>query len=237
MANTRADISFDELCRGEKEAFYVIDPKCLVEITHEDTMATAEKKLVEKIDELFLEMQNKRSVEIKKIYISKAFVTKKVYPPMLDVHNPSTWNLEGITSRWRSHKTGVNREDGMIVIAVIRQVPSDAGDANKEKCALALENRLLQQYESNPRLDNDTRKPGKGDQNKSDGYALYVAFSFTDKEVVQESDDEHLFSGQPLEDPTAGNINQDSLTEQTAKMSISEKDPVTFTQKRRIRNR
>ena len=222
MANTRADITFDELCSGEKEASYVIDPKCLVEITDdEDTMATAEKKLVEKIDKRFLEILMKRGVEIKKFHIGKASVKKTVNSPMLEVLDPSTWNLKGITSRWRTHKKIANRKDGMIVIAVITQVPSDADDANKEKCTLALEKRLLHYYKDDPRLDNATCAPGRSDQNKSDGYALYVTFSFTDKEVVQENDDEFPSPGQPLEDPTAGNISIDleSITKQLEQLN------------------
>ena len=234
-ASTRGGMSYEQLCRGGLPSKYVCSGECLVEITREDTLETAEKKLVDNVEKLFLDIEIQRGVKIKKFYIGKTFAEQNQTCNKFDPLNPNTWRKEGISSRWRDHGGKDYGKDGMIVIAVITrlQVPvTDGGKpvVHQELYTLALEQRLLHHYKitkGDVRLENDTFTSGKREKKESAGHVLYVAFSFTDKEVGENNNDDELpSSGQPLDDPTAGNINQDGLestTEQTAKMSISGK--------------
>ena len=182
---TRGGMSFDQLCRGESP-YYVCDRVCLVELTHRDTLETAEKKLVEKIENLFLEIQIQKDVRINKFYIGKTFVQKKAKTKILNPLNPNTWRKEGISSRWSDHKANDYGKDGMIVIAVItkEQVPptkeGKPAVVHQELYTLALEQRLLHYYKitkGDVRLVNKTFTCGNTDKKASAGHALYVAFS------------------------------------------------------------
>ncbi len=191
-AATRGGMSFDQLCRGEAP-YYVCDKECLVDITHEDTLETAEKKLVEKIEKLFIEIQIQKDVTINKFYIGKTYVRKIANAKRLDKFNPNTWIKEGISSRWGDHKTNDYGKDGMIVITVITRTQIPLTEKAKpvvhqELYTLGLEQRLLHYYKitkGDERLHNDTFTSGNTDKQKSAGYALYVAFSCADKEGVE----------------------------------------------------
>ena len=183
-AATRGGMSFDQLCRGEAP-YYVCDRECLVDITHRDTLETAEKKLVEKIEKLFLEIQIQKDVRINKFYIGKTYIRKTANAKKLDKFNPKTWRKEEISSRWSDHKANDYGKDGMIVIAVItkEQVPQTKEGkpavVDQEQYTLALEQRLLHYYKitkGDVRLVNKTFTSGT-DKEGSAGYALYVAFS------------------------------------------------------------
>ena len=220
--STKGGMSFEQLCRGGLAPYYVCDKECLVhDITDEDTLETAEKKLVEKIEKLFLEIQIQKDVRINKFYIGKTYIRKTENAKKLDKLNPNTWKKKGIRDRWDDHKANDYGKDGMIVIAVITrlQVPQIEGGktvVHQELYTLALEQRLLHHYKitkPDARLENKTFTSGGTDNEKSAGYALYVAFSCienTDEEEVEENN-ELPFPGQPLEDPTAGKISNDDL--------------------------
>ena len=207
-AATRGGMSFDQLCRGE-DPYYVCDRECLVDITHRDTLETAEKKLVEKIENLFLDLQIQKDVKINKFYIGKTYVPKSKSKKIkkLDEFNPKTWRKEGISSRWSDHRANDYGKDGMIVIAVITrtQVPRKrerntenvTTKLNSELYTLALEQRLLHYYKitkGDDRLDNDTFTSGGTDKKGSAGYALYVAFSCIENTDVENNVESGILS-------------------------------------------
>ncbi len=222
-AATRGGMSFDQLCRGEAP-YYVCDKECLVEITHKDTLETAEKKLVEKIEKLFLDIQIQKDVRINKFYIGKTYVQKSKSKRIknLDESDPKTWRKQGISSRWSDHRTNDYGKDGMIVIAVITrtQVPRKRErntekvetKLNSELYTLALEQRLLHYYKitkGDERLDNETFTSGSADKKGSAGYALYVAFSCvenTDEEGVENNNESGEISSNSLMDNTEEDI-------------------------------
>ena len=179
---TRGGISFDQLCRGE-DVYYVCDRECLVNITNRDTMEKAERKLVDKIESLFVAIETEKDVEIDKFYVGKTYVQQNQTSKKLEHLNPSTWEKDGIRSRWGTHKDRDYGKHGMIVIAVITrsQVPNTRDlieSTPQEDYALQLERRLLEYYDKDQRLSNETLKKGRRDSKQSAGYALYVAFSY-----------------------------------------------------------
>ena len=188
--STRGGMSFDLLCRGDVP-YYVCDAECLVHITHEDILHTAEEKLVKKVEDMFNDLQIQKDATVDKFYIGKTFVqsTKK---GKINPLNPHTWRKGGISSRWRDHKEEDYGRDGMIVIAVITkdQVPLRETEpaVHQEDYTLALEQRLMHYYKitkGDKRLANKTFTSGGADKKGSAGYALYVAFSLKKNEIEE----------------------------------------------------
>ena len=194
-ASTRGGTSFYQLCKGN-DKHYVCDKKFLVDITHEDTLQTAEEKLINKIEDIFTELHQKDAT-VDKFYIGKTYVmtwTGRKMNPL----SPTTWTKKGISDRWGDHKKEDYGKNGMIVIAVITrdQVPLRETDdpsksepaVHQEDYTLALEQRLMHYYKitkGDKRLANKTFTSGGADKKGSAGYALYVAFSLKKNETEE----------------------------------------------------
>ena len=209
--------TLDDLYRGSKN--YVCDASCLVNLVGKDTNE-AKEGLINKMDELFQELELQTEGRVKKYYIGKTFIKPRRRPNYrkffmkFDPMDPYTWKKNGISSRWGCHKNTEYGRDGLVVLAAVTKdaVPQQYRDkGHQEQYAVALEQMLLHHYKleiGDQRLYNDTFTSAGPDGGKSIAYAIYVTFTL--EELTKDDfENSHMSSkiSQPVEGQTTSDLN------------------------------
>jgi hypothetical protein len=180
----RGGCRFEDLCNGSCKS-YACDE--LIDIIrtedgHAPTIREAEQMLLKHIDNCIKRIEKGRGRKLEYFYIGKTYVDKKSRVAF-DHMDRATWNLGGgINGRWRSHRRKEYGQDGLVVLTVVTEkairlkVRKNRSNFRQEDYALVLESRLIQDYMTDPRLSNETWKPGRRSRKTHVGYALYMAF-------------------------------------------------------------
>lgn len=119
--------------------------------------------------------------KIRSWYIGKTYIRKKdgkKFKP--EYYN--TWDLSGVLGRFAycKKKKGM---DNLVVVAVVTEktIPihckRDGYITQAEEYAYILKKRLIEWFMPfDKTLANETTMPGKTDENKSEGYVIYIAY-------------------------------------------------------------
>ena len=156
--------------------------KALFNVVRSTTAVRAKEDVINHASKVLNHIAQKG--QVKEFYFGKTYIRKK--SEAFDIENFETWDPTGIQSRWDTHKKKSYGKSGMLVMAAIDQesIPPDLKDITKEEYSLALEQALLHQYklfEPDSRVANKSFKKGRTDEDKSEAYALYLAYRI-DKE-------------------------------------------------------
>ena len=206
--------TLDDLIRGSKN--YVCDASCLVNLVGKDSNE-AKEGLINKIDELFQDLELQTERRVMKYYIGKTFIKQRKRPNnrkmfvKFDPMDPYTWKKNGISSRWGCHKKMEYGRDGLVVLAAVTEdaVPQQyCHEVHREQYAVALEQMLLHHYKleiGDQRLHNDTFTSAGPDGGKSIAYAIYVVFTL---EELTNFENSYVSSetSQPIEEQTTSDL-------------------------------
>lgn len=194
MARPRAtwNLKFKDLCNGTRPGYACDKLVNLMEDTEDSgvkvgmTLNDATDTLIEHVINCIEDIERERRCEVEKFYIGKTYVDESKKSQKFDHMDRSTWNVKGISKRFRCHRKRSHGRDGMVVLTVVTReaIPPNI-HKNKERVtpelyALALENRLIQHFlieDDDQRIANDTINPGATNSNSSIGYALYMTFT------------------------------------------------------------
>ena len=199
-----AGISFDELCRGERTyySFNLVDLVETEEIEAKRKMDRDIEKLSQKLNETIQSLQrgnpDREGSTVKQYYIGKTYIRRRHKAgggyQHFDHMNPSTWRIEGINSRYKSHSTKNYGRDGLVVLTAITRAALPTPHLRRishEDYTLILEQRLLHHMlinELDDRVANLTFNEGNRQRRVQDNpdmdyvdsdayaYALYMAF-------------------------------------------------------------
>ena len=176
--------AFEQLCKGSVQS-YACDN--LIDITvnnkgHTPTIRETEQMLLKHVKECIQSIETERRSKLEYFYFGKTHV-KQRKGSYFDHMNHNTWRLDdGINGRFREHSRCGYGRDGLVVLTVVTReaihpkICSNKPNFHQEDYALALENRLIQDFLSDPRLYNDTLEPGRRVSCPAVGYPLYMAF-------------------------------------------------------------
>ena len=140
------------------------------------------QKGLKHVKECIQSIETERGSKLEYFYIGKTH-GKQRRGRYFDHMDQNTWRLDdGINGRFRQHNRCGYGCDGLVVLTVVtREAIHPKVCSNKpnfhqlEHYALALENRLIQDFLSDRRLYNDTLEPGRR-VSCPVGYPLYMAF-------------------------------------------------------------
>ena len=186
---TRGGDEFEQLCQGRIKNYSFN----LADIESERKVKHIKRKLVKQLESTINELELHSDRRIGKIYIGKTFIQRKRKPGggfmTFNPLNHNTWEKNGISSRWGSHKHEDYGRDGLVVLGAITKqtVPKKCRDrVHQEDFTLALEQKLLHHYllsHPDSRVVNDTFTAGRPPERNHYAYAVYMAFSYTDDDV------------------------------------------------------
>ena len=198
--STRGGCSFDQLCEGGIATYCcdnLVDIRGLTELKH------TKNKIVDKIKDIITSLEIGRGQRVAKIYIGKTYIqrrkkrkknilkrtkskrtTSKSQGRNLDPMDGKTWRVDGISDRWKDHRSKDYGKDGMVVLAAVTKeaIPPRCWDRiKKEDYAFAIEQRLLHHFliaTADQRVVNQGFCTGGTNKNKSAAYAIYMTFAF-----------------------------------------------------------
>ena len=186
---TRGGDEFEQLCQGRIKNYSFN----LADIESERKVKHIKRKLVKQLESTINELELHSDRRIGKIYIGKTFIQRKRKPGggfmTFNPLNHNTWEKNGISSRWGSHKHEDYGRDGLVVLGAITKqtVPEKCRDrVHQEDFTLAMEQKLLHHYllsHPDSRVVNDTFTAGRPPERNHYAYAVYMAFSYTDDDV------------------------------------------------------
>ena len=178
-------VEFSELCTATVRGYSFN----LVDLAMGTSTTTMELKLIEQLNSTVRELEYHSCRRIDKIYIGKTYIPQSERTTF-DHLNPDTWKMDGISSRWSSHRIQDYGRDGLVVLcAVIKENVPEGSRMSQEDLTLALEQKLLHHYlldYPDRRVINKTLTTGHLAQRNHHAYAVYIAFRYADEEFSNE---------------------------------------------------
>ena len=175
-------VQYEELLRGDVRS-YACNPANLSTKTE---VKDIKKELIAQLEGIIRDLELQSDRQIAKIYIGKTFIEPRE-DGILDPLIPTTWRMDGISSRWGEHKHKDYGRDGLVVLGAITRetMPERCRDrVHQEDFTLAMEQKLLHHYllsHPDPRVVNETFTAGQPPRYNHDVYALYMAFRYADR--------------------------------------------------------
>ena len=239
------ECTFQELCSRSKKGYACNYTKKIENLSVED----AKKKIKKRVDKCMdkLEPEGGRTVRMPKFYIGKTFVHQLQGGGAIDPQDRSTYNKDGISSRWRKHRSKEHSpskcRDGMVVLTIITEkaIPPAEQHLHQEEYTLKLEKALIEYFKATSpykkKIVNETSKPGKREDELSPAYALYMAYSLEkpplpdssnkgDEDTSRKSADEESSADQLVEDSSKRPIlsEENSVDEPKEKQSDEDEE-------------
>ena len=168
------------LCTGAVQ-YYSFN---LANLASKRTTRDIERELVKQLESTIRELELQSDRTVAKIYVGKTYIPRRSKQGggfmRFDPLNHNTWKKEGISGRWSDHKKQDYGRDGMVVLCAITRDTVPGREMHQEEFTLDMERYLIEHYWDDPRLANDTYRPGQRSGRSYEAYALYMAFRYAD---------------------------------------------------------
>lgn len=146
-------------------------------------IADAIMKTHDHISKCIKEIEESRGKRIKHFYIGKSSIRKKKNCKF-NILRPTTWRIDGLSSRYSDHRKKRYGRNGLIVLTALTEesIPKRGKTEfmiQQEEYALKLEKCLIEKFKDkgDRRLVNETTDPGSTVKTKSAAHVVYMAFA------------------------------------------------------------